>query len=106
MKKTRSIVPDTLETTNQIIANWDWTKGEPQNFVELSHNAREHGIDAMRISSATLQASEPKSYRKKSKSKTSMKDPKIIEESELQKYLDDGWTIQHILPSGKIVVEK
>jgi integrase len=33
-------------------------------------------------------------------------DPKIITESELQKYLDDGWDIQTVLPSGKVVVKK
>lgn len=34
------------------------------------------------------------------------KERKIIDESELTKYLDDGWDPEHILPSGKIVVCK
>lgn len=33
-------------------------------------------------------------------------DPKVIAESELQKYLDDGWDIQTVLSSGKVVVRK
>jgi integrase len=33
-------------------------------------------------------------------------DPKVIEEEELQEYLDNGWEIKTVLPSGKIVVSK
>lgn len=33
-------------------------------------------------------------------------DPKVIGEKELQKYLDNGWSIQTVLPSGKVVVKK
>jgi hypothetical protein len=35
------------------------------------------------------------------------KDPKkVIKEDELERYLDQGWDVQTVLPSGKILVRK
>jgi integrase len=44
---------------------------------------------------------------KASKSRDSIDDPKlIVNEADLERYLNDGWDIQTVLPSGKILIKK
>jgi integrase len=44
---------------------------------------------------------------KNSKNRDAPEDPKlIVKEDELEKYLNDGWDIQTVLPSGKILIRK
>ncbi|MEM2538397.1 MAG: hypothetical protein QXE38_03730, partial [Candidatus Methanomethylicia archaeon] len=33
-------------------------------------------------------------------------DPKIVKEDELEKYLTNGWDVQTILPSGRILIRR
>jgi hypothetical protein len=41
------------------------------------------------------------------KPKNNNNDPKkIVEEKELEYHLENGWDIQTVLPSGKIVIKK
>lgn len=102
----------TQEKANQLIeamsSDTDWSK---VTVTDIYRNASQHRIEFMSLSRdiETIRRS-----RKSAKStdtakpkiiKSTKKDPKIIEEKELQGYLDKGWTISHILPSGKIVVE-